>query len=353
MGMRPTLRAGYAQAISWSFFAAFTLSSLLSFPGIAAAQASSGLPKLYTNEGFIEDAWRRSTLDVNDLRSVLAYVLSELPPRVHVYPTENYYYFYFYHDGVRYAGNFRFDVGRRDDGLMEFIYFKESTDWSSDDTDHQATLGKEDGVDVKKVAPLAYKVSFAGESVVFELNDLSAARPPVGSVGEEEEFLGPVADESGMRFFLLFDGLSKVFRYVLDETATVADELIAVEGMPHIVTGRRTGFAFFEDAALGRKLLVGVFAANVDVNNYLDGPFDQLPDNFLEGDELRRALLLARPDLDKPIDRLGIAPGGQSRESISPYLQYFDAGELAPIDKCGAEKDGPAVHACLNALLSE
>ena len=61
--------------------------------------------------------------------------------------------------------------------------------------------------------------------------------------------------------------------------------------MPHVLIGRRSGFAFFKDIALHRKLLVGVYAGNIDVNNYLDGPFDQLPDNFLEGDELRPAIL--------------------------------------------------------------
>jgi hypothetical protein len=86
---------------------------------------------------------------------------------------------------------------------------------------------------------------------------------------------------------------------VLDETVPVADELLAFPGWDHILIGGRTSFAFFTDPARDRKLLVGVFEPNAALNNYLDGPFDQLPDNFLKDDELRRALLLAQPFLSR------------------------------------------------------
>ena len=38
--------------------------------------------------------------------------MSQLPERVKVYPTENYYYFGFLHDGIRYAGNIRLDASQ-------------------------------------------------------------------------------------------------------------------------------------------------------------------------------------------------------------------------------------------------
>jgi len=144
-----------------------------------------------------------------------------------------------------------------------------------------------------------------------------------------------------------------VFHYVLDETVPVADELVAAEGLDHILIGRRTGFAFFRDVVLERKLLAGVFAANVDVNNYLDGPFDQLPDNFLQGDTLRTAILAAYPDADASIDRLGISPGGEFRQSITPYLEYEFVEDLAAVEKCAAEKDAAARYRCLDALSRE
>jgi hypothetical protein len=323
-----------------------------SLPARAGADHPS-LPTLYTNQQLIEDVTRRSSLDVDNIKSVLDYVLSQLPERVRVLPTENYFYFYFYHNGIRYAGNLRFDVGERDKGFVEFIYFKDSTDWMEDERDHHATLGPSDGVRVEKVDDLVYRVSFAGKSVTFELNDLSDVRPPANVLGKDETFLGPVADESGIRLLLVFDEALKLFHYVLDETAPVGDELVNVEELKHILIGRRTGFAFLKDPALDRKLLVGVYLPNIAVNNYLDGPFDQLPDNFLKGDELRRAILLARPDLDTPIDRLGIAPGGETRESIAPYLEYELMEDLAPAEQCTAKAAGAAVYQCLDALVAE
>lgn len=318
----------------------------------AGAADSANLPTLYTNQQLVEDVNRQTSLAVDDVMAVFDYVLDALPDRVRVVPTENYYYFYFYQGGIRYAGNLRLDVEERDKGIVEFIYFKDSTEWAEDETDHYAKLGAAEGVKVEKVADLIYRVSRAGKSVTFELNDLSSVRPPGGSAGEGETFLGPVADESGLRFFLMFDENRKSFRYVLDETIPLADELVTAAKPKPVLVGRRTGFAFLQDPNRPRKLLVGVNAANADVNNYLDGPFDQLPDNFLKGDELRRAILLADPGEDQSIDRLGIHPGGDYRVSISPYLEYYDLEELAPAALCAA-KPGPAIYGCLDALSAE
>ena len=317
-----------------------------------ALAETSRLPTLYTNEQLIDDVTRQTTLDVDDTKAVLAYVLGELPERVRVVPTENYYYFYFYQNGIKYAGNLRFDVGERDRGLVEFIYFKDTTDWMEDEADHHATLGEKDGVTLEKVKELVYRLSYGGKTVTFELNGLSDLEPPEGALGEEETFLGPVADESGIRFFLVFDERLKLFHYVLDETAPVGDELVDAEKFDHLLVGRRTGFVFLEDPNRDRKLLVGVYGPNTDVNNYLDGPFDQLPDNFLKGDELRRAILLARPDEDASIDRLGIKPGGDFRVSITSYIQYYELGELAPLEACSA-KQGAEAYQCLDVLFSE
>jgi hypothetical protein len=314
------------------------------------AQEGAGLPVLHANEEFIGDVTARTALDTSDLRSVLAYVLAELPARVKVFPTENYYYFFFYQGGVRWAGNFRFDVDERDKGFVEFVYFRDTTDWIEDEEEHHATLGAEHGVVLTKVRDLVYELSFAGRTVTFELNDLSDVRPPQGSTRAGEIFLGPVADESGVRFFLTFDAEAKMFHYVLDETIPVADELLAADGFENIVIGRRTAFAFFNDTAYDRKLLVGVYAPNVDLNNYLDGPFDQLPDNFLEGDELRDALLAAYPDIEGPIDRLGISPGGEVRQAIVPYLEYGAVEELKDAEKCAAQPDDAARYQCLKTL---
>jgi hypothetical protein len=347
-------RFGAGAARRWSATLLATLGSFVLLSGGVPvfAQGSSGLPTLYTNEMYIEDVTKQTSLDVGKVKAVLAYVLGQLPARVRVFPTENYYYFYFFQGGIRYSGNFRFDIEQRDKGLVEFIYFKDSTDWLEDRTDHHATLGAVDAVTVEKVADLSYRVSFAGKSVIFDLNDLSTVKPPEAALGDSDTFLGPVADESGLRFFLIFNESTKLFQYVLDETVPVGDELVPAKKLPNLLIGRRTGFVFLEDPNRARKLLVAVYGPNVDVNNYLDGPFDQLPDNFLKGDELRRAILLAQPDQDQAIDRLGIHPDADYRVSIDPYLQYYSLEELAPVAAC-AEKHGPEVYRCLDTLFSQ
>jgi hypothetical protein len=84
------------------------------------------------------------------------------------------------------------------------------------------------------------------------------------------------------------------------------------------------------------------------VNNYFDGPFDQLPDNFLKGDELRQAILQVDPSLEGNIDSHGGAPDGASRYLIGPYMYYRYEEELLPIHQCAIDKKLPRdlYHAC-------
>jgi hypothetical protein len=270
---------------------------------------------------------------------------------VTVYPTENYYYFSFFQAGVRYAGNIRLAIDLRDKGLVAFAYFREASAWQEDSKDSYKELGEKDDVRVEKVSDLVYRISADGKSVTFKLNDLSAAKPP--ALAKDEIFLGPVFDESGIRFFLVFDEARKLFRYILDETAPVPDELMTTAELPHMSLGRRTGFAFFDDPIVARKILVGVFEGNSRVNNAFDGPFDQLPDNFLQGAELRRAILLARPDADPKMDRLGNRPGGEERELINAYKLYDKASALGPFETCAKDANADWTYRCLDTLFAE
>lgn len=316
----------------------------------APAAAESALPKITTNEQYIDEIGRTG-LDLNDQRSVFQHVLESLPPEVRVYPTENYYYFAFHQDGVRYTGNIRLDIDLRDKGEVDFNFFSEANAWQQDDRDHYIRLGKANGVDVVKVSDLSYRIASGGKSVIFALNDLSAVSPP--ALAADESFLGPIHDESGVRFFFVFDDKRKAFRYILDETVRVPDDLMRTPDMPHLSLGRRTGFAFFDDPIVERKILIGVFASNASANNFFDGPFDQLPDNFLKGDELRQALFLARPDTDPNIDRLGNRPGGDERELIDAYTRYDRASALAPFEKCAEGNDPDWTYRCIDMLFTQ
>lgn len=308
------------------------------------------LPKISTNQSYIEEV-AGAGLDLENPRAVFAHILKSLPDEVTVYPTENYYYFYFFQNGVRYAGNIRLAVDLRDKGLVAFSYFLESSAWQEDSKLHYREIGKKDGVQVEKVSDLVYRISADGKSVTFKLIDLSGVKPP--ALAEGETFLGPIFDESGIRFFLVFDETRKLFHYILDETVAVADELMTSEELPDISLGRRTGFAFFDDPIVPRKILIGVFDGNSRVNNQFDGPFDQLPDNFLKGDELRRAILLADPDADPAMDRLGNRPGGEERELINSYKLYQNVSSLAPFRTCAENPSPDWTYRCLEALFAD
>jgi hypothetical protein len=324
-------------------FIALLVGGFLASPGLAAER-----PRLYTNEQYIEDVSRETELSLDDPKAMLAFVLDSLPARVRVYPTENYYYFYFYHNGTRYAGNIRLDAKDRDEGKLHFAYFVELTEWRKDDAVNYRVFGRDDGVMVERVEPLVYRVTLGDKSVVFALNDLSKVVPPKSALGPDDQYLGPVFDESGIRFFLVFNRRLKIFHYLLDETVKVTDELFPSHFTNRILIGRRTGFAFYNDHRFDRRILIGVFEAGASVNSYFDGPFDQLPDNFVKGEELRQAIIAADPSQEGKIDRFGGSPDGASRYLIGPYTYYRTEEDLRPIHECAINKDIPRslYHAC-------
>src|SRR2546423_1790866 len=320
-----------AATIIRSFLAG--LAFLLVLP---SAQAQT--PALQTNQSYVDELARPTSLNVGDLMSVFGYVMSQLPERVKVYPTENYYYFGFLHDGIRYAGNIRLDASNRDDGKVIFAYFEDTSQWYDDVPVQHAILDAAQGVTVEKVEPLVYRISYQGKSVVFALNDLRDVKPPAGALGPDETFIGPIFDESAIPFFLVYNSRLKVFHYILDETGKVADSFFPSKKSGRLLIGKRTGFAFYQDHRLDRKILIGAFEGNIRANNYFDGPFDQLPDNFIEGETLRQAILAVRPALKGQIDRFGGAPDGSIRFMIGPYLPYRAITDLDPIHACALKK---------------
>ena len=305
------------------------------------------LPRLDTNEAYVEEAARATTLAVNDPMAVFAFVLNSLPERVKVYPTENYYYFWFIHRGVRYAGNIRIEP--RDGGgqTVHFTYYQDASEWQQDPALTHVVLDSSRGVGVEQVDRLMYRISYQGKSVLFVLNALSQVRPPAAAMGRQETFIGPIFDESAVRFFLTYNSKLKIFHYVLDETVPVADEFFSPLRTDRILIGRRTGFAFYRDHRLDRKILIGVYEGNMRLNTYFDGPFDQLPDNFIEGETLRKAILEVQPTLKGHIDRFGSDPGGEVRFMIAPYLPYSKVDDLYAFDRCAVAKiHAPSYYNC-------
>jgi hypothetical protein len=316
----------------------------------AAAAQDTGPPKLNTLEAYVEEVTRATTLAVNDPMAVFAFVLNSLPDRVKVYPTENYYYFNFFHGGARYAGNIRIEPTDGDKVTVHFVYFEEWSEWHQDTPLTHVVLDASRGVGVEKLERLVYRLTYGGKSVVFALNDLSQVRPPPGALAPGETFIGPIFDESAIRFFLVYNSKLKVFHYILDETVVVADEFFPAERHDRILIGKRTGFAFYRDRQRDRKILIGVFEANFRLNTWFDGPFDQLPDNFIEGETLRRAILEVSPGLKGQIDRFGSAPDGTVRFEIKPYALYRTVSDLYGVDRCArARLRAASYYTCFEA----
>ena len=313
----------------------FALALFAASPALAQER-----PKLQTNQDYIEELNRSAQAPVGDKKEMLRFVLQTLPERVKVYPTENYYYFSFYSGGVRYAGNIRLDASDRDKGKLHFAYYVDNVDWKAETPVNYATMDLVDGVKVEKVERFLYRVSTGDRSVLFELNDLSAVRPPEGALDPDERFIGPVFDESGTRFFLVYNSKLKLFHYILDETVPVTDELHRIKSTDRILLGTRTGFAYYRDLKRERKILIGVYEANTIANNYFDGPFDQLPDNFIEGDDLLKAILEVAPNLKGTIDRFGGSFDGAERFLIAPYMSYRKEEELFAVHRCASGPQG-------------
>jgi hypothetical protein len=299
-------------------------------------------PQLVTNEAMVAEVTRPAAFDIKDPMAVLAFVLGSLPPRVTVYPTENYYYFKFVQAGVPFAGNLRLDPRVRDQGTVQFGYYEDNADWKKEGLGEALELGAKQNVLVERVENLVYKITYQGTSVEFVLNDVSQRKPPASAIGPDERVIGPVFDESAVRFFLVYNTKAKVFQYILDETTAVPDELTPSPRSDRLLVGKRTGFAFYRDHRLDRKILVGVFEQNVLLNNYFDGPFDQLPDNFIEGESLRQAIIDSDPSVKGKIDRLGYFQDDEVRYAISPYMQYRNENDLLAVHRCATDRRVPA-----------
>ena len=119
----------------------------------------------------------------------------------------------------------------------------------------------------------------------------------------------------------------------LVKTGPTSDTLAPIKEAERILVGRRSSFAYYQDHLRARKILIGVYRPNIDVNSAFDGPFDQLPDNFIQGETLRNAILAIDPSQKGKIDRLGNLADGESRFLIERYTEYDDLKDLRGYDR--------------------
>lgn len=321
--------------------------------GSALAEPNPGEPGygVQFNQQMIDRLRGAPEFNIDEPMAAFAHVFAALPADVIVYPTENYFYFTFVWSGMEFAGNMRLDVADRDDGVLHFAYFNKNEPWNVEILSNYRPLTEKEGVEVDRIDDLLYAVTYDGKTVRFQLNDLRDVEAPDSVVSEGDTLLGPTFDESGIPFFLVYNEPRKAFLFVLNETELLNDVLLPYnEDHPALTVGTRTGFAFYEDrfSPEPRKILVGVYAGNVEANNYFDGPFDQLPDNFIPGEELRDAITSKYPELDGEIDRLGAFRSQDGRFLVNPYINYRFPGELEQFLRCGdVALDEEKFYACL------
>ncbi len=291
---------------------------------------AAGSSYLLFNQRFIEGT---STvgLDLDDVDAVFWRVFSGLPDAVHVYPSENYYYFIMYEERKQLWGNIRLPAGRRDRGILSFAYFefKESPFVIDPRVRNSKLYTIADDLTIDKKDDFTYNVGYRGKEVTFNLHQLSQEQPKKFKLADDEVSIMRTFDESGYQFFLLFNTTGNYFFWVLNEEEIVPDELVPAE--PDLLVGRRSGFAFWVDAAHpDRKALVAIRGANATVNNYYDGPFDQLADNYVELTNVSEYMMQASPGLRGRLDKYGyfLDRDGSSRLAISPYFVYFSDAAL-------------------------
>ncbi len=284
------------------------------------------------NQQFIEGL--RAELDIADPEAVFAHVFAQLPPSVTVYPSENYFYWSLFAKGRTYWGNFRLDARDRDDGILHLGYFEYDENAKFQDYEgFEKSLGAADGVIVARRERFVYEVAFRGKAVTFRLFDPGMAPPRKAKLRSDEIFVGPVFDESGVRFHLIFNTGENRFHYLLNEDADAPETYKALGA--HIAIGRRTGFAYYLDAENDRKILIAVFGPNALRNNYYDGPFDQLPDNYVDETGIKSLFERAYPSVKGKIDRFGHFTDRKGvRVAAYAYYVYHAEEQLGFVQSC-------------------
>ncbi len=302
--------------------------------GPASAPPADALPApgsyLLFNQRLLEGLYSQA-LDLGDVDAVFWHVFSSLPDEVTVYPSENYYYFIMYAQGRQIWGNIRLPAGSRDRGVLSFAYFEfdEFPTGVREGFTRSKFFSEKDGLHVEKCDDFTYAVSYNGKKVTFNLHKLRQEPPALFPLGQGELFIERTFDESGYQFFLLFNEEKDYFFWVLNEEEGLSDVLEPVGD--DLLVGKRSGFAFWVDTAHGnRKVLLGVRSINVNRNDYYDGPFDQLADNYVDQTRISEYMVRASPSLEGRIDKYGYYTDREEplRVSLSNYATYYTLADL-------------------------
>lgn len=305
----------------------------IGLPSDASGYDEDSYPRV--GEPLFHERWIDSldteAFDFDDVDAVFWYIFSRLPDGVTVYPSENYYYFSVYSNGQQYWGNIRLPANSRDKGVLSFGYFEfaDFADLEGSRDGRSKFYSDADGLVIEKVDDFTYVVRYKQKSVTFNLHQLRQEPPKLFPLGQDEVFVERTFDESGYQFFLLFNEVDNYFFWVLNEEEGSPDSFEAIA--EDTVVGNRSGFAFWLDKAHDdRKVLVAIRHASVMRNDYYDGPFDQLADNYVDETNISTYMEQAFPNVQGRIDKYGYYTDTEasSRVAISAYGNYHTRDEI-------------------------
>ena len=117
-----------------------------------------------------------------------------------------------------------------------FAYGEQPSDWNDDP--HEPPCGARRGAgrhgrEARAAGLSGQRIAAARASPSRSTICRRSSRRPACSRADEK-FLGPVFDEFGIRFFLVFNTRLKIFHFLLDETVPVADAVCRRQGQrPH------------------------------------------------------------------------------------------------------------------------
>ncbi len=139
----------------------------------------------------------------------------------------------------------------------------------------------------------------------------------------------------------MFNAEKNIFIWVLNEEELIPDILEPIED--DLLSGKQSGFAFWIDSANdNRKVLIAIRGQSAVRNDYYDGPFDQLADNYVDEIQISEYMQRASPSLIGRIDKYGyFTDRAQCRVSISPYYVYFTLQSLSQFLAMAKEAENP------------
>lgn len=310
------------------------------------AQLSKSITEPYfATHQIITEGVYSTALDLRDLNAVFRAVFFHLPAEVTVYPSENYYYFKLFVNGREFWGNIRLAAGHRERGELSFAYFEfdEFAYNRGPQFTRAKVLTQTDGVIVKEIDRFTYTVTYEGKTVKFNLLRLPQDPPRLFQLGKDEVFIERTFDESGYQFFLLFNQVKKFFFWVLNEEGLIPDTLDKLGDTTDLLRGRRSGFVFWVDSRYqDRKVLASIRQQSVERNDYFDGPFDQLADNYADEVRVSEFIVKASPSLEGKIDKFGYFTDQENamRVALSMYAtHYYDQQVLDFMQAARASAD--------------